>query len=121
MVFTSPEPRDKRNRFNVGVSSDKIQATQVLSASTSSDPLVKESLTGLVPRKVLTNKRLVLVLDMKALSSSLKKCKSKKEFHEIAPKFDNISALYNNFCKALDEVTDSEFAAELVHCSATFS
>ena len=105
MVSTSPEPRDKRDRCNVGVNSDKIQTTQVLNATTSSNPIVKESLTGLVPRKLLIIKRFV-VLDMKALSSSLKKCKSKEEFYEIAPKFDEISASYNNFRRALDEDTD---------------
>ena len=88
---------------------------QVLSASTSSGPLVKESLTGLVPHKLLTTKHL-LVLNMKAFSSSLKKCKSKEEFCEITPKFDEISASYNDFRKALDEVTDIEFAAELSDC-----
>ena len=50
---------------------------------------------------------------MKALSFSLKKCKLKKAFREIAPKFDEISGFYNNFCMALDEVFDIEFAAEL--------
>ena len=84
----------------------------MVSAPTSSGPLAKESLTGLGPRKLLTTKRL-LVLEMKALSSSLKKCKSKKEFCEKARKFDEISASYNDFRKALDEVTDIEFATEL--------
>ena len=65
-----------------------------------------------MPCKLLTTKRL-LVLDMKALSSSLKKCKSKEEFCKITPKFDEISASYNDFRKALDEVTDIEFVAEL--------
>ena len=98
MASTSPEPRDKRDRYNVGVSFDKIQATQELSAPTSSGPLVKESLTVLVPRKLLTTKRL-LVLDMKALSSSLKKCKSKEKFCKIAPKFEEICVSYNDFRK----------------------
>ena len=65
-----------------------------------------------MPRKLLTTKRL-LVLDMKALSSSLKKCKSKEEFCKITPKFEEVSVSYNDFRKALDEVTDIEFAAEL--------
>ena len=69
MASTFPEPKDKRDRCNVGVSFDKIQATQVLSAPTPSGPLVKESLTGLVPHKLLTTKHL-LVLNMKALSST---------------------------------------------------
>ena len=112
MASTLPEPRDKRDQCNVGVSSDKIQDTQVLSATTSSGPLVKESLIGLMPRKLLTTKRL-LVLDMKTLSSSLKKCKSKEEFCKITPKFEEVSVSYNDFRKALDEVTDIEFAAEL--------
>ena len=76
MASTLPEPRDKGDRCNVGVSFDKIQATQALSAPTSSGHLVKESLTGLMPRKLLATKRL-LVLDIKTLSSSLKICKSK--------------------------------------------
>ena len=50
---------------------------------------------------------------MKALFSSLKRCKSREEFCEISPKFDKTSASYNDFCKALDEVTDVEFVAEL--------
>ena len=112
MASTSPEPRDKGDRSNVGVSSDKIQAKQVLSATTSSGPLVKESLIGLMPRKLLTTKRL-LVLDVKALSSNLKKCKSKEEFCKITPKFEEVSVSYSDFRKALDEVTDIEFAAEL--------
>ena len=116
MASTSPEPRGKRDRCNVGVSSDKIQATQVLSASTFFGLLVKESLTSLVPRKLLTTKGL-LVPNMKALSSSLKKCKS-KEFCKITPKFEEISVSYNDFLKALDEVTDIEFAAELSDCVA---
>ena len=99
MASTSLEPRDKRDWCNVGVSSNKIQATQVLSASTSSGTLAKESLTGLVPRKLFTTKRL-LVLNMKALSSSLKKCKSKEEFCKITPNFQEISASYNDFRKA---------------------
>ena len=114
MASTSPKPRDKQDRCNVGVSSDKIQAKQALSAPTSSGPLVKESLTVLVPRKLLTTKRL-LVLDMKALSSTLKKCKSKDEFCKITPKFEEVSVSYNDFRKALDEVNDIEFAAELIH------
>ena len=112
MASTSPEPRDKRDRCNVGVSSDKIQATQVLSAPAFSNPLAKDSLTGLMSRKLLTTKRL-LVLDMKALSSSLKKCKLKEEFCKITLKFEEISVSHNDFRKALDEVTDIEIAAEL--------
>ena len=111
MASTSPEPRDKRDRCNVGVSSDKIQDTQVLSAPTSS---VKESLIGLMPRKLLTTKCL-LVLEMKALSSSLKKCKLKEEVCEIAPKFEEICVSYNDFRKAVDKVTDIEIAFELSH------
>ena len=114
MASTSLEPRYKRDWCNVGVSSDKIQVTQVLSALTSSGPLAEESLTGLMPRKLLTTKRL-LVLDMKALSFSLKKCKSKEEFCKITPKFEEVSVSYNDLRKALDEVTDIEFAAELIH------
>ena len=79
MACTSPEPQNKWDQCNVGVSFDKIQATQALSAPTSSGPLVKESLTCQVPCKLLTTKRL-LVLEMKALSSSLKKCNRKKNF-----------------------------------------
>ena len=112
MASTSPEPRDKRDRCNVGVSFDKIQAKQALSATTFSGPLVKESLIGLMPRKLLNTKRL-LVLDMKALSSSLKKCKSKEEFCKITPKFEEVSVSYNDFRKALDEVTDIDIAFEL--------
>ena len=41
------------------------------------------------------------------------KCKSKEEFCEIVPKFEEISVSYNDFRKALDEVTDFEIAAEL--------
>ena len=107
-----PEPRNRYNWCNVEVSFDKIQTMQVLSASTSSGPLVKESLTGLVPHKFLTTKRL-LVLNMKVLFSSLKKCKSKEGFCKITPKFDKISVSYNDFCKALDEVTDIKFGAKL--------
>ena len=58
MASTLPEPRDKWDQCNVEVSSNKIQAMQVLSAPTSSGPLSKESLTGLMPRKLLTTKRL---------------------------------------------------------------
>ena len=112
LASTSPEPRDKWDRCNVGVSFNKIQATQTLSAPTSSGPLVKMSLTGPVSRKLLTTKHL-LVLDMKALSSSLKKCKPKEEFCKITPRFEEISVSYNDFRKALDEVTDIGIAAEL--------
>ena len=72
-----------------------------------------------MPRKLLTSKLLV-VLDIKALSSSLKRCKSREEFYEIAPKFDKISAYYNKFRKALDEVTDVKFAAKPSDCVADF-
>ena len=96
MAYTLPEPRDKRDCCNVGVSLDEMQTTHVLSASISSDPLVKDFSTGLESRKLLTSKRL-LVLDIKALSSSLKRCKSREEFCEIALKFEKISASYNNF------------------------
>ena len=87
----------------------------MLIASTSSDPLDMEFSSGLVSRKLLTSKRL-LVLGIKALSSSSKRYKLRKEFCEIASKFDKISASYNEFQKALDEVSDVEFEAKLSDC-----
>ena len=65
-----------------------------------------------MPHKLSTTKRL-LVPDMKALSSSSKKCKLKEEFCKMTLKFEEISVSYNNFCKALDKVTDIDIAAEL--------
>ena len=50
---------------------------------------------------------------MKALLSSLKRCKSREEFCKIAPKFDKISVSNNDYRKALNEVTDVEITAEL--------
>ena len=50
---------------------------------------------------------------MKALFSSLKRCKSREEFCKIASKFDKLSVSNNDYRKALNEVTDVEIAAEL--------
>ena len=57
---------------------------------------------------------------MKALSCSLKRCKSREEFCERASKFNKISASYNTFRKALDEITDVEFVAKLSDRVADF-
>ena len=67
MASTSPEPKDNWDQSNVEISLDKMQTTQMLSTSTSSGPLVKESSTGSVPRKLLTSQRLV-VLDKRIYS-----------------------------------------------------
>ena len=50
--------------------------------------------------KLLTSKRL-LVIDRKALSSSLKRYKSRKDFYEIAPKFNKVSVFATIFERRL--------------------
>ena len=55
---------------------------------------------------------------MKALSCSLKRCKSREKFCEKASKFDKVSPSYNEFRKVLDKITDAEFAAKLSDCVA---
>ena len=86
---------------------------QVLSDFTSFGFLVEDCLTGLVSHNLLTSKFL-LVFYMKALSSGLNKLR--EDFYEIVPKFDKINA--SKFQKALDEITDVEFAAKLSDCVA---
>ena len=97
--------------INVAIMQNKIAFLPV-GASTSFGPLVKDCLTSLVSRKLSISKSL-LIIDIKALFSSLKKSKLREEFCKIAPQFDKINASYSKFRKALHEVTDVEFAFEL--------